>query len=64
MHKQHLNGQIKFSTYMKLLRLALTNLKVGPPVAEVIELLGKERSIRHLTGALEHIATPLQSNSH
>ncbi|KAH7638792.1 glutamate-trna ligase [Dermatophagoides farinae] len=47
--------QMKFSAYMKLLRLSLTNLTKGPPVAESISLLGKNRTIQYITNSIEHL---------
>lgn len=42
------NNQIKYSIFMKNLRLGLTDVKDGPPVAEMMELLGKDRTVSRL----------------
>ncbi|XP_027202918.2 putative glutamate--tRNA ligase, mitochondrial [Dermatophagoides pteronyssinus] len=46
---------MKFNLYMKLLRLSLTNLTKGPPVAESIMLLGKNRTIQYLRNAIDYV---------
>lgn len=46
---------LKYGPYLKLLRFALTNLKVGPPAKETMPLLGKQRSIQYLERALEYV---------
>lgn len=52
-------SQIKFGQYMKLIRFSLTNLKVGAPVAETIQLLGKNRTINYLKKALDYVEQSL-----
>ncbi|OTF69700.1 glutamate-tRNA ligase, mitochondrial-like protein [Euroglyphus maynei] len=49
------NQSMKFSAYMRLLRLSLTNLTKGPPVAESMSLLGKNRTIQYLINAIEYV---------
>lgn len=45
---------LKYGSFMKLLRYSLTNLKVGPPVVETIQLLGLKRSIQYLESAIQY----------
>ena len=44
-----------FSFFMNKLRLSLTNEKVGAPVAQIMQLLGKRRSIEYLNNALNYV---------
>ena len=49
------NENLKFATFMRLLRFALTNLKAGAPVAETMQLLGRQRSATYLERALQYV---------
>lgn len=55
-HQNNLS-EISFSIFMKLMRFSLTNLKVGPPVAESMFLLGKDRTINYLQKSIEYVNT-------
>lgn len=46
-------ARIKYSDFMRHLRLLLSGLKQGPGVAEMIILLGKERTLRRLHYGVE-----------
>lgn len=46
---------IKFATFMRLLRFALTNLKAGAPVAETMQLLGRARSTMYIEQGLQYV---------
>ncbi|PVD18922.1 hypothetical protein C0Q70_21481 [Pomacea canaliculata] len=41
-------SQIKFNVYMLLLRQVLSGLKEGPPVAEMMTLLGRQNTLRRI----------------
>ncbi|XP_072762237.1 nondiscriminating glutamyl-tRNA synthetase EARS2, mitochondrial [Anoplolepis gracilipes] len=41
-------NKIPFAALMKILRSVLSGLKVGPPVAEMMEILGKDRTLLRL----------------
>ncbi|RWS20552.1 hypothetical protein B4U80_14258 [Leptotrombidium deliense] len=41
-------NNIAFKKYMQFIRIALTGVKDGPPVAEIITLLGVETSCKRL----------------
>lgn len=43
--------QLKFSTFMRSLRSILSGLDEGPAVAEMMELLGKDVTLRRIRGA-------------
>ena len=51
------NENLKFATFMRLLRFALTNLKAGAPVAETMQLLGRQRSATYLERALQYVVS-------
>ncbi|KAG7210237.1 hypothetical protein KM043_011786 [Ampulex compressa] len=42
------NNDVQYPLMMKTLRNVLSNLKDGPPVAEMMEMLGKERSLMRI----------------
>lgn len=48
-------NHIHYNSCMKLIRSALSGLSQGPSVAEMLELLGKENSIRRLKAAAEQL---------
>ena len=45
---------LNFASFMKLLRLSLTNAKKGPPVLETMQLLGKQKCVQYLTSAIDY----------
>ena len=49
------DNTLKFGIFMKLLRLCLTDLKAGAPVAETMWLLGKSNTIRYLSNAITYV---------
>ncbi|EFA03776.2 putative glutamate--tRNA ligase, mitochondrial-like Protein [Tribolium castaneum] len=61
--REHLNAffksfckehQLKFGNFMKTLRSILSGLKEGPSVAEMVEILGKDNTIRRLQHCIKH----------
>ncbi|XP_030837751.1 probable glutamate--tRNA ligase, mitochondrial isoform X2 [Strongylocentrotus purpuratus] len=46
---------LKYSHCMKVLRVAMSGLMEGPPVAEMMEILGGEETVRRLEAALDHL---------
>jgi glutamyl/glutaminyl-tRNA synthetase len=54
-YQTYLSNVMKSSSVMKVLRLSLTNSEQGPPVAEIIELLGQQRTIEYLSSALSYL---------
>uniref|UniRef100_A0A0B7A600 Aminoacyl-tRNA synthetase class I anticodon-binding domain-containing protein n=1 Tax=Arion vulgaris TaxID=1028688 RepID=A0A0B7A600_9EUPU len=46
---------MKTSKYFMVLRMALTGLKEGPPVAEMMSVFGKDNVIRRLKSTLESV---------
>lgn len=55
MHQKNLRETIKFGAFMKLLRLCLTDLKVGAPVAETMSLLGKQITLQYLENSTTYV---------
>lgn len=49
LHDEMANLQVKSKTFMTVLRRELTGMKTGPGVAEIMELLGRERSLARLS---------------
>ena len=47
------SNDIKFPLFMKCLRLVLSGLEDGPPVGEMIQLLGKEETLQRITIGIE-----------
>ncbi|XP_029634601.1 probable glutamate--tRNA ligase, mitochondrial isoform X1 [Octopus sinensis] len=47
--------QLKFKTYMHLLRYSISGRKEGPGVVEMISLLGQKQTVERLKLCLEHI---------
>lgn len=58
-HQEQLAEMIKFGSFMKLLRYSLTNLKVGPPVAETMCLLGKPTTMAYLEAVIDYVRRTL-----
>lgn len=46
---------LKYSTYMHLLRNAISGLKVGPSVAEMMTVLGQKNTARRLQYVIDHL---------
>ena len=49
-------NKIKFPMLMKCLRTVLSGLEDGPPVGEMVQLLGKEQTLKRLNLAVDLLA--------
>lgn len=54
---------IKFPVLMKCLRSVLSGLEDGPPVGEMVQLLGKEQTLRRINFAIECLSKESDSMS-
>lgn len=54
--------QVDYAKIMSLMRLCLTNKKMGPPVGEIRDLLGHDKFIAYLKHALNYIRQTHKQN--
>ncbi|KAI0358886.1 glutamyl-tRNA synthetase [Trametes cingulata] len=52
LHDEQAKTSMKQKEYMTILRHALTGMKTGPSVADILDVLGPERSLRRLQAAM------------
>lgn len=52
MRKEAKSSGVKFSLYMKFLRLCLSGLKEGPSIGEIMTVIGKAKTIKRLQHAI------------
>ncbi|XP_050408821.1 probable glutamate--tRNA ligase, mitochondrial [Patella vulgata] len=58
--KCHINEEkMKMMDYMKILRMALSGLKEGPPVAEMMAIIGKDSTLSRLQNTIDKLPSAI-----